>query len=209
MPRIQIIEPNHVYTFELPVVPGAEVLIGTAPHCQLSLPGVGGLGEVHARISCQPQGYVISDLGSPYGTLANGVPFHSDYLMLGVEYRMGAACITLLPDAAAMPQQPLPPQQPVAAPAPAPAPAAAGTVKKTVVRKKTVSTAQAAGDKKAASASANNVDRFNRNKGSKTALFNLIYVVVLLLAAVYAGIALRHWQATGNFLPGITSDAAK
>lgn len=206
MPRIQIIEPNHVYTFELPVAPGAEVLIGTAPHCQLSLPGVGGLGEVHARISCQPQGYVISDMGSPYGTLANGVPLRSDYLMHGVEYRMGAAVITLLPDAA-MPQQPM--QAQPAAPAYQQPAAAAAPAKKTVVRKKVATAAGSApaapakGDLKSAA------DRFNRSKGGNSALFNLIYVIVLLAAAVYAGIALRHWQSTGNFLPGITSDAAK
>lgn len=216
MPRIQIIEPNHFYTFELPVVPGAEVLIGTAPHCQLALPGVAGLAEVHARIVCQPQGYIISDLGSPYGTTANGAPFHSDYLMLGVEYRMGAAAISLLPDEGMLPPQQMhpqhmaPPMPQQVAPAPMPARAAApaaGTVapKKTVVRRKPASAAAPA----TPAADINELaQRYNRKNSGNTALFNLIYVIVLLVAAVYAGVALRHWTKTGNFLPGIVEDAA-
>lgn len=209
MPRIYITEPNHFYTFELPVVPGAEVLIGTAAHCQLSLPGVEGLGEVHACISCQPQGYIISDLGTPYGTLANGVPLTSDYLMHGVEYRLGAACITLVPEGAtapppqaAAPMQPLPPQ--AAAPV-QPAPQQAAPAAKKPQLKKPALRASGAAAGTAAPASDLSA-RFNRTKSNNTATFNFIYVIVLIIAAVYAGVALRHWQNTGNCLPGIVAD---
>lgn len=216
MPAIYISEPNHFYTFELPIVPGAEVLIGTSPSCQLALPGVEGLGEVHACISCQPQGYVLTDMGTPYGTLANGVPIHSEYLMHGMEYRLGAAVITLVPEEAAMPQQmgaPMP--QPMPVPQAQVAPAAAAAPKKKVVKKLSSSVKPAAAaplkGKKAAAGGKEDMDalaeRYNRNNsGSGTALFNLIYVIVLLLAAVYAGVALRHFERTGNFLPGIVED---
>lgn len=214
MPLIYITAPNIFYTFELPVVSGAEVYVGTAPNCQLSLPGVEGLGEVHACISCQPQGYVITDMGTPYGTLANGVPIQSDYLCPGVEYRLGAAIITAPAEEAAVPQQQpvMMPQQVVQQPvAQQPAAAATATKKPTLKKKSPLKSGTAVAAKPGAAAkpaggadAADMADRFKRKGDSTT--FNLIYVIVLIAAAVYAGLALRHWQKTGNFLPGIVAD---
>ena len=199
MPLIYVSAPNYYYTYDLPTVPGAEVYVGTSPQCQLSLPGVEGLGEVHASIVCQPQGYVITDLGTPYGTLANGVPVQADYLRPGVEYRLGSLAISV-PMEGAVQQQPAQaaPQQ---APAQQPSPA-----KKAVVKK--ASPLKTGGSAKGAASKAdmaNTADRFKRKGDS--ALFNMIYVIVLITAAVYAGVALRHWQKTGNYLPGIQADA--
>lgn len=224
MPRIYITEPNHFYTFELPTAPGAEVLIGTAQHCQLALPGVDGLSEVHACISCQPQGYVIADLGSATGTYANGVPIRSEFLMPGVEYRLGAAVITL---EAAMPQQQpmgMPPvqQAPMGMPqqqAPAPmaqAPQAAtpqaqpATAKKKASPLKTGAAAGGATKIKASKGGKNNLTsmaaKFDRTRGKSASQATFLYVVVLLVVAFYAGIALHHWERTGNCLPGIVAD---
>lgn len=111
MSRIYVSEPSHFYTYELPVTPGAEVYVGTSPNCQLCLPGVDGLAEVHACIVCQGQEYMISDLGSPQGTFANGTPVRSVFLMPGIEYRLGAVVITLAVEGAP-PPQPQYPQQP-------------------------------------------------------------------------------------------------
>lgn len=208
MPRILISEPQHFYTFDLPIVPGAEVYIGTAPTCQLALPGVEGMAEMHACIVCQPQGYVISDLGSPYGTFANGVPFQSDYLMHGIEYRMGAAVITLAPDEA-VPQQAVPMPQQAVQPAVQAAPAQAAPVRKPAVRRKPATAGAAGGAVAAPVSMAEKAKQFNRKGAGNVALFNTIYVIVLLAAAIYSGIALRHYQKTGNFLPGVVKDAAK
>ena len=199
MPLIYVSAPNYYYTYDLPAVPGAEVYVGASPQCQLSLPGVEGLGEVHASIVCQPQGYVITDLGTPYGTMANGMPIQADYLRPGVEYRMGALVITL-PMEAAMPPQ--------GAPAPAPVQNSAAAAPKKAVVKKKASPLKTGGAAAAAPKAANmqqTADRFKR-KGDST-MFNMIYVIVLITAAVYAGLALRHWQKTGNYLPGIQADA--
>lgn len=210
MPTIYVSAPNVYYTFELPVHLNEEVLVGTAPHCQLSLPGVEGLGEVHASISCQPQGYVITDLGTPYGTLANGVPIQADYLRPGMEYRMGALTIVLpAVENAVMPQQVV--QQ---APAPQQAPAAAAPKQASVAKKKASplkTGGAAAAAKPALKGGASNVnlpdaaERFKRKGDS--AVFNMIYVIVLITAAIYAGVALRHWSKTGNYLPGIVADS--
>lgn len=133
MPRLYITEPQHLYTYELPVAPGAEVLIGSAPHCHLALPGVPGLAERHACITCYGHEYMISDLGSGGGTFANGTPVRSVFLMPGVEYRLGAAVVAFGADGAPpppqfmappaypvapgpMPPRQWPPQQPYAAP---------------------------------------------------------------------------------------------
>lgn len=116
MSRIYVKEPQHFYTYDLPVVPGAEVYIGSAPNCHLSLPGVPGLAEMHACITCQGQEYLISDLGSPGGTFANGSPVRSVFLMPGVEYRMGAVIIMLAVEGAPPPPQMAPAAPPVQQP---------------------------------------------------------------------------------------------
>lgn len=222
MPRIYITEPNHFYTYELPTAPGAEVLIGTAPHCQLALPGVAGLGEVHACISCQPQGYVIADLGSPTGTFANGVPIRSEYLMAGVEYRLGAAVITL-EAAVPQPQPGMPPmQQPVPQAAPVasqPVPQAAAPGAQPAAQKKAsplkTSTSQGGAPKLKAGKGAGKAGKtdltsmaakFDRSRGKGASQATFIYVVVMLVIAFYAGIALHHWERTGNCLPGLVAD---
>lgn len=125
MARIYVSDTQHFYTYELPIVPGAEVYIGTAPNCQLSLPGTPGLADVHACIACQGREYMISDLASPGGTFANGTPVRSVFLMPGVEYRMGAAVVMLAVDGAPPPPQMMPPvpqAQPWGAPPPQYAP---------------------------------------------------------------------------------------
>lgn len=108
MPRIYVISPNCYYTFELPTAQGAEVYVGTAPYCQLSLAGVEGLADRHACITCHGAEYMISDLsGLPMGITANGTPVRSVYLMPGVEYRLGTLSISM-----AVEGQPPPPPSP-------------------------------------------------------------------------------------------------
>lgn len=204
MPRIFIKEPNHFYTYELPVAPGSEVVIGSAPTCQLALPGVGGLSPVHARIVCQPQGYVIEDLKSQYGTLQNGRPVQAVYMMPGAEYMLGAACITLDPQS--LVTQPAQAEQPQTVAPEQPSPdqeAAQPPVKKVSVLKRSSS-----GTPSSAKTGATELNKlakkYDRSKGGSK--LTLIYVVVLLLLAFYAGMALRHKERTGNYLPGIQAD---
>ena len=206
MPRILIREPNHFYTYELPVAPGGEVVVGSAPTCQLALPGVGGLAPTHARIVCQPPGYVIEDLQSQFGTLQNGRRVQAEYMTPGAEYMLGAACIVL--DPRSVPAQPQPqqaqpqPEAPKAQPAPDKG-AAPHAIKKPHVMKK----AAAHGGTGASSVGGADLEKlvkkYDRGGGSK---LTFVYVLILLLFAFYAGLALRHWQRTGNCLPGIVAD---
>lgn len=70
---------------------------------------------MHARITCMGmQGYSIADLGSPSGTYANGVQLREPSpLVIGVEYRLGAACLSLMPEMPVQqPQQMIPQMAP-------------------------------------------------------------------------------------------------
>ncbi len=206
MPRIHVREPNHYYTFELPVTPGAEVVVGTAPSCKLALPGVQGLSPTHARIVCQAEGYVIEDLQSQAGTLLNGRPVRVEFMAPGAEYLLGAVSIVLEPDAVA--SQPV--QQPVAQPVQQPAQVtdasqqSAQTPAKAPVKRKVSVGGGAAARPVPGGAIQDVMKKYDRTgSGSKAVL---IYVIILLLLAFYAGIALRHWERTGNYLPGIRAD---
>lgn len=207
MPRIHVKEPNHYYTFELPVTPGSEVVVGTAPSCKLSLPGVQGLAPAHARIVCQGNGYVIEDLQqSPLGTQRNGQPIRAEYMAPGTEYQLAAVTIVLEPEAVAQPVQPEQqpaPQQPVQ-----PQPAAPQSSAKPAKSSKgpVLRTAADAGDTPAQPGGAIDdlVKKYDRT-GSRSKA-TVIYVIIILLLAFYAGIALRHWERTGNYLPGIKAD---
>ena len=198
MPAIYIKNQNQAYAFELPVAPGTEVVLGSAPTCSVCLPVEAGVAPVHARIVCQPEGYVIEDLQSGYGTFQNGRPVQAEYMMPGVDYMLGSVGICLNPQVGvSYPGGGVPqsiqqePQQP-SAPTP---------VKKTL-RRKTVA-AKGALDAKELQALAS---RYRRSGGGGMA--KQLYVIILLIVGFYAGVALHHWQRTGNFLPGIVSDDA-
>ena len=177
------------------------MVVGSSPPSQLELPGVGGLSPLHARIVCQAQGYVIEDMQSQYGTLRNGCPVQAEYMLPGQEYVLGAACIMLDPESVVtVPQQPATEE-------------ASGQpqVKKVRVMK-TASAGQASaaagsGGLKVGGVELNKLaKKYNRNASERRSRLTVVYVVLLLLIAFYAGIALRHWERTGNYLPGILSD---
>lgn len=101
MPRLHLTTSALDRMYELPEAEYAEVLVGTAPYCQLSLPQVKGLAEVHACIVHEQQGYVLTDMNTPAGTLADGVEVRGSVVMRpGVKYRMGALCLTMEDEAA-------------------------------------------------------------------------------------------------------------
>ena len=96
MPHLRITEPEPGSAYELPAIEYAEVVVGTAPYCQLCLPEVKGLAAVHACIVCKKQGYMITDLNTSCGTLEGGVPIRGTVPMKPeVEYRMGDLCVVL------------------------------------------------------------------------------------------------------------------
>ena len=177
------------YSYELPTEVGAAYNIGSGSDCHVSVPGVPGVAELHCSVTCMEEGYVITDAGSPSGTLAFDRKVESEYMSPEMVYTVGELTITIAESA---------PAEAAAAADGADAPKK--TTKKTATRKAKKGSALTLDELKAAAA------KFDRNKGKNSKIANIVYIVVVLLAAFYAGVALHHWQTTGNCLPGILPD---
>ncbi|MBQ7023627.1 MAG: FHA domain-containing protein [Akkermansia sp.] len=204
MASINVTYSDITASYDLPDEIGVEVIIGTSEDCSIDLPDVEGLADEHCCITLYEDGYALSDLGSGKGTFANDKPVENEYMAAGVSYRIGAAVLTFVPDEVAAPVETAPA---VAEPAPdatqetAAAPqASAAPAKKTIRKtaKRTGGTGKPLSRPAAArSAQAAAVAAYNK----KQEQINLAYVVLVLLAAFYAGMALYSWQHTGNPLP--------
>lgn len=204
MASINVTYSDITASYDLPDEIGVEVIIGTSEDCSIDLPDVEGLADEHCCITLYEDGYALSDLGSGKGTFANDKPVENEYMAAGVSYRIGAAVLTFVPDEVAAPVETAP-----AAAEPAPAAtqetaaapqASAAPAKKTIRKtaKRTGGTGKPLSRPAAArSAQAAAVAAYNK----KQEQVNLAYVVLVLLAAFYAGMALYSWQHTGNPLP--------
>lgn len=123
MPHLRITAQDYSDTYALPSNAYAEVVVGTAPYCQLSLSWVKGLAEVHACIVREQRGYVMTDMNAPGSTLADGKLLQGPALMKpGVVYSMGELSVELVEDTAPEPPEktPEPPQEPPQATRPQP-----------------------------------------------------------------------------------------
>ncbi|MBQ8480839.1 MAG: FHA domain-containing protein [Akkermansia sp.] len=201
MASINVTYSDITATYDLPDEIGEEVVIGTSEDCSIDMPEVEGLAAEHCCITLFADGYAISDLASGLGTFADDQPVENEYMRPGVVYRIGKATITFVPDVAAAPA-------PVAAAEAAPAapteatPAAtapAAAPKKKVVKKKKTGTA--AGKRVAPRAASPDRTTATLQYNKKMQQINAVYVILVLIAAFYAGMALYSWQKTGNPLP--------
>lgn len=215
MAVIYLTVPGRSCVYELPAQVGEVVTIGTDAACRLALPGVGGLSPQHARIDCTAEGYVLSDMGSAQGIVAGERRVESEYMSAGVLYAMGDVSLMIASEAAegeevmALPGAEVPGE---AAPATEEAPgevaeeASEGVPEEAsahAVRRPRHARKGAALNMEELRAAA---EMFNRNRNKPSQVAMLIYVVVVLAAAFYAGMALHHWQKTGNYLPGIIQE---
>ena len=180
------------YSYELPTEIGASYNIGSGADCQISVPGVAGLAELHCSVTCMEEGYAITDAGSPAGLLAFDRKVESEYMSPEIIYTAGELTIAIAESAPA-----------------AEAPAAGATTTKKTVKKKTVTKGATKKGKKGAALSLeelkNAAAMYDRSKNKNAHLVNMIYIILVLLAGFYAGVALHHWQATGNCFPGLVA----
>lgn len=193
MAAITITDATGTDSYELPDEIGTELSIGTAEDCSIPLPEVRGLSACHCRITRMEGGFILSDDQSTNGTYADARRIETEYLAPGITYTIGEATF-VFEDGAAVPEQsddaatqPLAADQQVTGAAPA--------AKKKVVRRKPVArrtTLNAAELQQAAL-------KYKRDMARKR--MTLIYIIIILLAAFYAGMALYSWQTTGNPLP--------
>ncbi len=203
MAAITITDATTTASYELPDEVGTELTLGSAEDCSIPLPGVRGLSACHCRITRMAEGFVLSDDNSLNGTYADGRRIASEYLAQGITYQVGEASFTFEVDAV---EEDEAKTRPIALDAGEPEEAktkplsdtqqATGTVqKKKVVRRKVA--ARPAGLSAAELQQA--AQKHKRDMARQR--MTLIYIVVILAAAFYAGLALYSWQSTGNPLP--------
>ena len=117
--RISISSQGHTYnsrTYDLPVEPYAELLVGTAAHCQAVLPAMHELAPLQACIVCKPRGYVVVDVVADMAAQRGGyAPPPPHPLTPGCELRLGAVSYMLEMEGAPVSPyaQPMPPQMPM------------------------------------------------------------------------------------------------
>ena len=214
--------------FELPAILGREVIVGSDESCDISLSGAEGVSHRHCSILCTEEGFLIEDLDSRNGTFANVDEVTEPTLMReGVVYTMGKASMLIAeltpykpidPDAAPNAEQeeeepekkeePKPTktqaatapleEEPKAPAAPAPIPLTREVPTpgpRTLItgkQKRRALSAQELQNKAALLAQS------FKNNGVST-----LYVVVIIIAAFYAGMSLYSWKCEGTPVPSL------
>ena len=214
--------------FELPAILGREVIVGSDESCDISLSGAEGVSHRHCSILCTEEGFLIEDLDSRNGTFANVDEVTEPTLMReGVVYTMGKASMLIAeltpykpidPDAAPNAEQeeeepekkeePKPTktqaatapleEEPKAPAAPAPIPLTREVPtpgpRKLITgkQKRRALSAQELQNKAALLAQS------FKNNGVST-----LYVVVIIIAAFYAGMSLYSWKCEGTPVPSL------
>lgn len=184
---------NGTFSYELPTEPESVYNIGGGDMCEISLPGETGLAERHCSVTCKTDGYVITDAGSEAGTMAGDRRVEAEYMEEGTVYTLGSVSVSITAAATAPTEAPAPAET-------APATAPKQTAAKKVARRAGKGSALSLEELQAAAV------MYNRNRNKASRVTNIVYIVLVLAAAFYAGIALNHWQKTGNCLPGIVAD---
>ena len=191
MPAIDIIDSaGNDYRYELPV-DGSALLIGTGEDCSISLPHITDLQPQHCTITLQEEGYVISIVSPEASLLAEGQPTESAILVPRAAYNIGSAMLVYDDgSAAAATTEEAPAEE---TPAAAPAAEESSPKKKKVKKKKK--------KKKAAGhAPVDGVISYTEEDSTLHIVLRRLYVIFILAAAFLAGLTLRYWMITGEFL---------
>lgn len=159
---------------------GAEFTIGKGEGNSISLPDAQDLSSTHCRIIKTENGFAIQDNQSDSGVYLGGRKVDYELVLPGETYTMASVQLVLVEDDAAPGAEP-----------------------PKVVRKK-VRPKVGAAPKKPLDAGAKKdiaalAEQYKRNQGLSGA--DIAYIVIVLVAAVYAGMALYSWQHDGNPLP--------
>lgn len=172
MPAIDIIDSaGNDYRYNLPE-DGSALLIGTDAYCSVSLPHIADLLPQHCTITLQEEGYVIAIATQGATLLAEGQPAEAAVLVPRAVYNIGSAML-MYDDAADEA---------------APAPTEAEAPKK---KKKT---------KSRRDASILSTAAYTEEDSTLHIILRRLYVIAILAAAFLAGLTMRYWMITGDFL---------
>ena len=174
MPAIDIIDASgNDYRYNLPE-DGSVLLIGSGADCSISLPHIADLLPQHCTISLQEEGYVISVATEGATLLAESQPTEAAVLVPRAVYHIGSAML-MYDDAA--------PEAP-AAEEPADQP-----------RKKKKKQKSSSGDTSILSTAS-----YTQEDSALHIILRRLYVIAILAAAFLAGLTMRYWMITGDFL---------
>ena len=164
---------------------GSIILIGSAEDCSISLPQVAEIHPHHCRITQQEEGFVLT--AEPGATvLFDSTPTESIVLQQHEIYTLGAAILMYsevpLEDPIAPPVE----EQPVAAEESA-EPSKPAKKKKSQL-------------KRSRGSSFNSPATHTEEDSLTLIITRRLYVIAILALAFLAGLTLRYWMITGDFL---------
>lgn len=186
MPAIDIIDASgNDYRYNLPE-DGTALLIGTDAGCSISLPHIADLLPQHCTISLQEEGYVIAIAAEGATLLAENQPAEAAVLVPRAVYHIGSAMLMYDDSAAeaaeAGAEEPAPEKAPTEEEAPE---------QPRKKKKKKVS--------HGASPLLSSVS-YTEEDSALHIILRRLYVIAILAAAFLAGLTMRYWMITGDFL---------
>lgn len=185
MAYIDIIDSNGSdFRYALPE-DGSVILIGSGADCSISLPHIADLQPQHCTISLQQEGYVITAISEGASLMAEGQPTQAAVLVPHAVYNLGSTMVMFNDAAIPAPEEPAPPAEPIAeeeqveekAPRP---------------KKKKVRTG--------GSAPLTSTAMYTEEDSALHIVIRRLYVILILALAFLAGLTMRYWMITGDFL---------
>lgn len=178
MAYIDIIDSGgNTYRYPLPE-DGSVLLIGSAEDCSISLPHVADLLPQHCTISLQEQGYVLSAATEGAALLAENEPTAAAVLVPGAVYNLGSTILMYAVEEA-----------------PAEAPAEETEAEEETPKKKKKKFKKLPGV-----TPIRDTAFYTEEEGALHIILRRLYVIAILAASFLAGLTLRYWMITGEFL---------
>lgn len=174
------------FRYQLPE-DGSVLLIGSAEDCSISLPHIADLLPQHCTISLQPEGYVITAAAPGAPLLAEGQPTEAAVLVPHAVYNLGSTM--LMYNDAAIAAAPVAEEAPAAETEEAIVEEPAKPEKKKKKKKKKI------GRK-----GLHSVAEFTEEDSPLHIVLRRLYVIAILALAFLAGLTMRYWVITGEYL---------
>ena len=174
------------FRYQLPE-DGSVLLIGSAEDCSISLPHIADLLPQHCTISLQPEGYVITAAAPEAPLLAEGQPTEAAVLVPHAVYNLGSAM--LMYNDAAVEAAPVVEEAPAAEAEEAADEEPAEPEKKKKKQKK-----------KLGRQGLHSVAEFTEEDSPLHIVLRRLYVIAILALAFLAGLTMRYWMITGEYL---------
>ena len=185
MASIDIIDTNgNTYRYPLPE-DGSILLIGSGSECSISLPQLADLLPQHCTISLQAEGYVIAQATPEATLLAEGQPTQAAVLVPGVTYHLGSTSLLYME----------------AEPAEATGAEETGEEEIEAETEAEASTPKKKKKKKAPRpGNLLSVSSYTEEDSALHIVVRRLYVILILALAFLAGLTMRYWMITGEYL---------